>query len=162
MNLVKLNSSNKTETHKCLFEIYPNIFIFVIRAGNVINIKFIFRFLILSDAFLVRNSTRITLFTRVFLLSGNRNLKMEKKKKVVLSICKIRPVCDSSSYVSDPTLLTTFLSRYLVNRNSIFQVSFTHLEVYMFVSGIHLSFDHWYNSYMHSQIFYTCTVNTGP
>jgi len=42
MNLVKINSSNTIETHKCLFEIYPNVFIFDIRAGNVLNISFIF------------------------------------------------------------------------------------------------------------------------
>ena len=66
LNLVRLNSSNKIETHKCLFEIYANIFIFDIRAGNVINISFSFRFLILSGAFLIRYTTRIALFMLCF------------------------------------------------------------------------------------------------
>lgn len=66
MNLVRLNSSNKIETHKCLFEIYANIFIFDIRAGNVINISFSFRFLILSGAFLIRYTTRVALFMLCF------------------------------------------------------------------------------------------------
>lgn len=65
-NLVRLNSSNKIETHKCLFEIYPSIFNFDIRAVNVINTRFIFRFLMLSGAVVIRNTTRISLFTLCF------------------------------------------------------------------------------------------------
>lgn len=61
MNLVRLNSLNKIETYKHLFEIYPNISIFEIRAGNIINISFTFRFLVLSCAFLIRNTTRTAL-----------------------------------------------------------------------------------------------------
>lgn len=52
INLARLNSSNRIENHKCLFEIYPNIFIFDVRIVNVINISFIFRFLLLSCAIL--------------------------------------------------------------------------------------------------------------
>lgn len=53
-NLVRHNNSNKIETHRSLFEIYPNIFIFDIMAGHVINISIIFRFGILPSAFLIR------------------------------------------------------------------------------------------------------------
>lgn len=66
MNLVRLNSSNKIETRKCLFEIYPNIFIFDIRAVDVINISFLFRVPMLSGAILITNTTRIALFTPCF------------------------------------------------------------------------------------------------
>ena len=43
-----------------------------------------------------------------------------------------------SSYVSEPTWLTTSLSRHLVNRNPVFKVSFAHLQVYTFVYLVYI------------------------
>lgn len=48
-----------------------------------------------------------------------------------------------NSCVSEPTLLTTSLSRHLVNRNPVFKVFFAHLQAYTFSSGIHVSLVHY-------------------
>lgn len=77
-----------------------------------------------------------------FSLAGNRNLKADNKKNLVLSVCNIRCVCmyDSGYFLCFWTCLNLYITVLTSNEQKIlFQFFFAHLQGWTFLSGVYLS-----------------------